>query len=184
LGAADALQGIVEARELSNQQLWLPETSSTFHGRDVFAPVAARLAAGRAGFEDVGARVSVEDLVRLAEPQVLVGDGFLDTSVIYVDTFGNLRLAGSISDLRRAVDRLDSQRQLTVELRDDAGQRTAVVTAVASQTFGAVAVGAPLLYQDSSGHLALALNRGSAATRLGAAAGQRLRITVPTAEGR
>jgi S-adenosylmethionine hydrolase len=185
LGAADALQGIVEARELSNRELWLPETSSTFHGRDVFAPVAAHLAAGGAGFEDVGEGVSVEDLVRLAEPEALVGDGFLDTSVIYVDTFGNLRLAGSVSDLRRAVGGPGSQRQLSVEVHsDDAGQPTTVLTAVVSQTFGVVPVGVPLLYQDSSGHLALALNQGSAATRLGAAVGQRLRITVPTAKGR
>jgi S-adenosylmethionine hydrolase len=182
LGAADALQGIVEARELSNRELWLPETSATFHGRDLFAPVAARLAAGGAGFEDVGERVSIEGLIRLPEPDAVVGDGVLDTSVIYVDTFGNLRLAGSISDLRRSVGGLGPQRQLTVELLDDAGQQAAMMTAVASQTFGAVPVGVPLLYQDSSGHLALALNQGNAATSLGAAVGQRIRIAVPTEE--
>jgi S-adenosylmethionine hydrolase len=184
LGAADALQGIVEARELSNRELWLPETSSTFHGRDLFAPVAARLAAGGAEFEDIGERVSVQGLVRLAEPEARVDDGVLDTSVIYVDTFGNLRLAGSISDLSRSVGALSPERQLTVELLDDAGQQAAVVTAVASQTFGVVSVGEPLLYQDSSGHLALALNQGNAAARLGAALGQRMRITAPTVEVR
>ena len=46
LPAADALGGAIEARELTNRDLWLPVTSSTFHGRDIFAPVAAHLASG------------------------------------------------------------------------------------------------------------------------------------------
>ncbi len=44
--AADALGGIADARELTNRSLWLPVTTSTFHGRDIFSPVAAHIAAG------------------------------------------------------------------------------------------------------------------------------------------
>ena len=58
LPAADALGGAVEARELTNRDLWLPAVSATFHGRDLFAPVAAHLAAGDAAFEDVGPEIS------------------------------------------------------------------------------------------------------------------------------
>ena len=52
--AADALGGATQARELANRDLWLPVTTSTFHGRDIFSPVAAHLAAGKAQFADVG----------------------------------------------------------------------------------------------------------------------------------
>src|SRR5215207_5339465 len=67
LPAAARLGGIVEARALENRAWMLPVTSATFHGRDVFAPVAAHLALGE-GFEDVGPAVRPDGLVRLGLP--------------------------------------------------------------------------------------------------------------------
>src|SRR5687768_8096050 len=65
LPAADALGGAVEGRELANRDLWLPDVSSTFHGRDIFAPVAAHLAARDATFADLGPELAMASLVRL-----------------------------------------------------------------------------------------------------------------------
>ncbi len=103
--AAEALGGIAEARELVNRELWLPATTSTFHGRDIFAPVAAHLAAGDAPFEQVGPVVANDELVRLPEPGAVAADGAIETVVTYVDSFGNIRLAGGPDELARRLRR-------------------------------------------------------------------------------
>src|SRR5918992_3646062 len=60
--AGEALGGVLEVRELANRNHWLPDVSSTFHGRDVFAPVAARLAAGDVALADLGPEVAIGSL--------------------------------------------------------------------------------------------------------------------------
>ena len=72
--------------------------SHTFHGRDIFAPVAAHLASGVA-IGEVGPAVDPADLVRLHFPDAVSRDDGLDTSVLFVDSFGNCRLAGAPGDL-------------------------------------------------------------------------------------
>ena len=104
--AADALGGAAEARELTNRDLWLAVTSSTFHGRDIFAPVAAHLAAGDAAFADVGDPIHVDRLTRLPEPAARATDGAIETVVTYVDSFGNVRLAGGPAPARAYVEEL------------------------------------------------------------------------------
>jgi len=175
---AEALGGITDARELDNHALWLGATASTtFHGRDIFAPVAARLAAGSTDFEEVGSSVEIDSLVTLPPSVAEVGDGWIETEVIYVDTFGNLRLAGGAQDLVQALGDLREDLVVRVEVNDPAGGSPRVESGRFAQTFGAVPSGTALLYLDSSGHLALADNQGSTASRLGIATGARLRIT-------
>ena len=169
LPAVEALGGARQARTLENRALWLPETSSTFHGRDIFAPVAAHLAAGDAAFEDVGPVIDPADLVRLAEPHTDVVEGRIASEVVYVDSFGNLRLAGGRSDLLRAF----RAEPPAVAVRIDEGD---AIQAVVTATFGSVAPGETLLYVDSSGHLALAEREGSLASRTAARAGARVVI--------
>jgi S-adenosylmethionine hydrolase len=95
--ALDVLGGAVEARVLENPELMLPRTTSTFHGRDVFAPMAAHLAMGRP-FDDVGRAIPVGDLVALAFPRPVVGRDHLTSAVLFVDSFGNLRLPSGPSN--------------------------------------------------------------------------------------
>jgi len=176
---AEALGGITDARELDNQAMWLgATTSTTFHGRDIFAPVAARLAAGSADFEEVGSSVEIDSLVTLRPAVAEVGDGWIETEVIYVDSFGNLRLAGGAQDLVQALGDLTGDLAVRVEMTDPARGSPHVESARFAQTFGAVASGTALLYLDSSGHLALADNQGNTAFRLGIATGARVRISV------
>jgi len=176
---AEALGGITDARALDNRALWLePAASSTFHGRDIFAPVAAHLAGGSAAFDEVGAPVEIDALATLPQSVAEVGDGWLETEVIYVDTFGNLRLAGGAQELVRAIGDLGGERRVRIEVRDPSEGGQAVEAARFAETFGAVPAGASLLYIDSSGHLALADNQGSLATRLRIATGARLRISA------
>ena len=175
--AADALGGPIEARELTNRDLWLAVTTSTFHGRDIFAPVAAHLAAGDARFDAVGPAIPVADLVRLPEPEPSVREGAIETVVTYVDSFGNLRLAGGRTDLEAAFGTLADGDALMAEFGASAGGAPVREPTAFGTTFGSVPSGASLVYVDSLGNLAMADNQGSLATRLGVGHDRPLRIT-------
>lgn len=164
LPAAEALGGIGEARELTNRALWLPATTSTFHGRDIFAPVAGHLAAGDAEFDAVGPVVVAADLERLPEPAAVAADGALETVVTYVDSFGNIRLAGGADELRDAFGEIGDGTPLVAEFAGAPPIREATRYA---RTFGVVPRGASLVYVDSLGNLAMADNQGNLAARLG-----------------
>jgi S-adenosylmethionine hydrolase len=173
---ADRLGGIREARILENRELWLPGTTSTFHGRDIFSPVAAHLAMG-VPFETVGPAIDPADLVQLRLPVATPRDGGLDTAIAFIDSFGNVRLGGWPDDLAAAIGPLEPGRALVVELAD--GTNGAPPTEVRTswqRTFGAVGVGEPLLYQDSSGTISLSDNQGDIAGRLGLIVDQPARI--------
>jgi hypothetical protein len=157
-----------------NRSLWLPVTSSTFHGRDIFAPVAAHLAAGDASFDDVGDRVEVGELTRLPEPAARATDGAVETVVTYVDSFGNVRLAGGADELTAAFGHLADGTPLAMEL---GGPARVEERARYATTFGSVEPGASLVYVDSLGNLALADNQGSIAERLGIGHDRPVRIT-------
>ncbi len=172
--AADALGGAVEARVLQNRDLMLPRTSSTFHGRDIFSPVAAHLATGTP-FEAIGPEIPVARLVSLEPPRPEVADGELRTAVVYIDSFGNVRFAAQPADLARAIGPLQAGRPLVVELERD-GDGAVTERTTWEQTFGRVAVGRSLLFEDSLGRLSLADNQADAARRLGVAVGARVRI--------
>ena len=174
---ADRLGGIVEARVLENRDLWLPVTSSTFHGRDIFSPVAAHLAMG-VPFESVGPAIEPADLVQLHMPTATPRDGGLDTAIAFIDSFGNARLAGWPTDLAAAIGPLEAGRTLVVEVAGPAGNGASPteVRATWQRTFGAVAVGEPLLYEDSSGTISLSDNQGDIAARLGLAVDRPARI--------
>jgi S-adenosylmethionine hydrolase len=174
LPAAEALGGAVEARKLENRDLMLPRTSSTFHGRDIFSPVAAHLATGTP-LETVGPEIPVGRLVSLEPPKPEVAEGELRTAVMFIDSFGNVRFAAQPADLARAVGALDAGRQLIVELERN-GDGGVTERTTWQQTFGRVPVGQSLVYEDSSGGLALADNQANAAARLGATVGARARI--------
>jgi S-adenosylmethionine hydrolase len=164
--AAGALGGAVEARVLQNPALMLPRTSSTFHGRDIFAPMGAHLAMGTP-FEAVGVVIDLGALVPLAFPTPRVGAGILETAVQFIDSFGNVRLAGVPADLEAAIGPLAPGRPLELVFAPDGESPEVRTTVPWGRTFGEVPIGAPLLYANSFGHLALADNQGNAAARLG-----------------
>jgi S-adenosylmethionine hydrolase len=175
--AAEALGGISAARELTEREFWLPVTSSTFHGRDIFAPVAAHLAAGSATIASLGPELGVETLARLTEARAVASDGVIETEVIYVDSFGNVRLAGGADELRAAFDEVEPGGRFEIRIGEpDATPDVAVF----GPNFGAIALGSTLLYLDSSGNLALADNQRSLAQRRSASTGLAVRIVRAT----
>jgi hypothetical protein len=173
MAAAERLGGVTEARVLENSDWLLPRTSATFHGRDIFAPVAARLATG-AAFEAAGPAVDPATLVRLDDPAPMITPGRLDAVVAYVDSFGNVRLAATPAHLTEALGAMDSGARLQVELTDSPEPREAHARWL--RTFGEAASGELLAYEDSSGNVAIAESSGSAARRLGVASGAGISI--------
>lgn len=174
--AAEALGGIVEARAIENRGWMLDQISSSFHGRDIFAPVAGHLAAGEP-YDAVGPTVPVENLVRLPKVSATVRDGGLDTIIVHVLIYGNVTLAGVPSDLEAAIGPLTPGRPVRLAFPEHQGAPAATEQTIWVRTFGDVPVGASLLYADSEGHLAFADNQGDAAKRLGLALDRPVRIT-------
>jgi S-adenosylmethionine hydrolase len=165
--AAHALGGLVAARVLENRALWLPTVSHTFHGRDIFSPVAAYLATGTS-FESIGAAVEADDVTKLEMPIATPSEGGLDTSVLLIDAFGNCRLAGETSDLVTAFGEIERGRWFDIVLPARGRQAATRVRVPWVSTFGDVAVGSPLLFEDADyAGPALAVNLGSAAEELG-----------------
>lgn len=135
--------------------------SNTFHGRDIFAPLASRLALG-ASPQSLGSPVGLDDLVR-RDPVWAAGQGdVLDCLVLHVDRFGNCLL-----NLR--ADSFPARRDLW--LLDD-GRMVATV-----RTYADLAPGQPGLLEGSQGVMELAVNQGSCARLLDLTPGQTLRLT-------
>ncbi|HEX3781064.1 MAG TPA: SAM-dependent chlorinase/fluorinase [Pseudonocardiaceae bacterium] len=159
--AAEALGGISGCFELSESRFRLPVVSATFHGRDIFAPAAAHLANGTPP-SAFGAEVDPAELIRLPAPYLRAEAGLLAAEVVGVDHFGNIQLGADGQAVRTCgFTRGDP-------LKVHWGQL--VMDAVYGRTFADVPVGGLLVHLDSAGLLAVAVNGGSAAVALGAAA--------------
>jgi S-adenosylmethionine hydrolase len=164
--AAERLGGVVEAVDVSVSPARLEPLSATFHGRDIFAPVAARLAVGDPPAE-LGEALDPERLTRLERSKAVVETGRrVVAEVAYVDRFGNAALELGEDDLLEAGLKLG--RRLWVE-----GPQI-TLDAVYALTFTDVGAGELILYLDSYRHPALAVNRGSASDQLGLSAGDRV----------
>ena len=160
VGAASRLGGIAAVHVLEADAYRLPTVSTSFHGRDVFAPAAAHLARG-VPIADLGRAVDPAALVPspIRDPDVSAGE--LRSSVVYVDTFGNVKLAGLRTDLEAAIGPVrpgDRLRLVVGGARIDTSWQT---------TFGDVAVGETLVYEDSYGRLCLAASQADAAAKHG-----------------
>jgi S-adenosylmethionine hydrolase len=176
LPAARALGGMVAARALENPGLWLETISHTFHGRDIFSPVAAHLAAGTS-FDEVGPALDLAAVTDLKLPFATPRDGGLDTSVLLIDAFGNCRLAGEIGDLASTFGTMTPGRQFVLVMPARGAHPAGREPVTWAATFGDVAFGAPLLFEDADyAGPALAVNQGSAAERLGLALDTPVRI--------
>jgi hypothetical protein len=146
----------------------LPEDApATFHGRDLLAPAAARLAAG-AALGDLGEAVDPAGLAGPDLPPPEVAPGAVTALAVIVDRFGNVELLAEGDDLGRAgFERGDRISVATGERRHPA---------TVARAFADVAPKGMLVHVDSHGMVAVAVNGGSAAARLGAAAGDRVRL--------
>jgi S-adenosyl-L-methionine hydrolase (adenosine-forming) len=175
--AATELGGISDVRVLSNTDWMLPRRSATFHGRDVFAPMAGHLAAG-GGFDGVGPLVERAALVDLRFSEPVVRAGILGTEARYVDSFGNIRLGARPEDLEAALGKLAPGVALRLSIDGRVGGPEILEPVIWGPTFASVPLGGALLYVDSSGQLALGFNQADAAATLAVEAGRNVRIEL------
>ena len=167
--AVAAAGGPARAVSLTNRALWRATTAATFHGRDIFMPVAARLAAGLP-LAAAGEAIDVASLVTLPPPECrITGDG-ARLEVVTVDGFGNVQLSLPGADAPRAG--LVPGRTVTLAW---AGQE---LTLPFVTTFGEVAPGEPLCYRDAGDWVAVAVAGGDAARRFDLRPGTIVKLTV------
>ena len=133
------------AREIKNRDYFLKETSSTFHGRDIFSPVAAHLSLG-VPFPEIGPQIS--------DPEILPRDGYsvngteIRGTVVYTDKFGNLVTSiptKSVSDGARAVVTVGDKRVVGI-----------------SESYSSVEPGEIVVVGGSGGYIEISVNRGRA----------------------
>lgn len=153
--------------EITNRKLWRDPVSDTFHGRDVFAPVAAALASGVAQRDDIGPEIEQITMLADLEPYEMEPDLWRGR-ILSVDHFGNV-----ITNLRCGQFSGISLRNFTLSAGDR--QITEFRT-----TFGDAARGLCFAYFGSSGYVEIGINQSSAAECLGVAAGGTvtLRVTI------
>ena len=159
--------GVVEAVDITRSAHRLEPVSATFHGRDLFAPVAAHLAAG-AELADAGDAVEPDSLQSLELPEPLIEDETVVAHVLSLDRFGNAALNVGHDEL--AGTGLTLGRSLELEVGHE--WREATFT----QTFADVGEGALLVYEDAYRSLAVAINRGNAAAELELEPGVEVRL--------
>ena len=156
--AWERCDGVEIAVDVTRSPHRLEPVSATFHGRDIFAPVAAHLAAG-AELADAGDPLDPETLERVDLPEPREESDSVVAHALVLDHFGNVGL--NVDHRRLAGTGITLGGRVAVE----AGGERYVGTY--AQTFADVEPGELLVYQDAYRTLALAINRGNAAGTLG-----------------
>lgn len=162
LSQALATEQVMEIRRLDNTNLFREPLSQTFHGRDLFAPVAARLSRGLA-FAELGQRV--EGYQKLVTLKPRITPTRVSGEIVYVDRFGNALTNLQASDLATLGDGA---------LMVSAARRRAIPVRAFYQ---AVPAGKPLAILGSSGVLEIAINGGDAACQMKLGAGDTVHVT-------
>ena len=153
----------IQCVELNKTEYWLPAVSRTFHGRDIFAPAAAHLAAG-VPFENLGTPFT--DPVFLSIPKPKRTDKGWIAHITVIDAFGNLT-----TDLNAEL--LGGRRDVHLQLK--ASEINGIIA-----SYGQSQPGELVAVVDSEGYVEVAVVNGSAAARLGAKLGDLVEIFFPT----
>jgi S-adenosylmethionine hydrolase len=155
------------AREMTNRDLWMPAPSNTFHGRDIFAPVAGALAAHTAQPEDVGPILEEIEKLPGLQPEQTDKETWRGT-ILSVDHFGNVITSfrrNALPQLSNQTFALEAGRHQIRNFRD---------------TFGDAPADLCFAYFGSGGYLEIGINQRSAAGFLNVRPGESvlLRVTI------
>jgi len=143
---------------LNRPQYWRPDVSSTFHARDVFAPVVAHLLNGILP-EELGEPLPAERLVRLPWPQITISNTGVKGQVVHIDHFGNLISNVPQSALGSASFCMIDQRRVPIR-----------------KTYSDAAPGQPACYGASHGYVEIGVFKGRADVALGATIGSSVQL--------
>lgn len=159
--------GLELAVDVTRSPHRLEPVSATFHGRDLFAPVAAHVAAG-AELVDAGDPLDPDSLAVIELPEPRSEQGTLVAHALITDRFGNVALNAGHDELAGTGITLGGQVEVQV------GEKRYLATY--AQTFADVGAGDLLVYEDAYRTLAVAINRGDAAATLSLAPDAELRL--------
>jgi hypothetical protein len=160
--------GVTEAVDVTRSPHRLEPVSATFHGRDVFCPVAAHLARGEE-LAEAGEPLDPDELQTIALPEPRTEGDALVAHVLSIDRYGNAALNVSHEELAGTGIVLGGQVEIV--------SGTEHFHAAVAQTFADVRRGDILVYEDSYRALSIAINRGDAAATLQLAPDSEVRIT-------
>jgi S-adenosylmethionine hydrolase len=150
----------IQAFSLTKPEFWRQPVSPTFHGRDIFAPVAARLSLGEPP-EAFGERINSLVVIPVTRPQKTT-NGTFTGHIIHLDSFGNL-----ITDIRET-DLPQQQETIVISV---AGKHIHGISRTYAERSGLLAI------VGSTGHLEISLQNGSAGDFLGVGVGDQVKIT-------
>lgn len=154
----------VKAVQLDNSNYWAETASKTFHGRDIFAPVAGALASG-AKLSDVGS--PIEELVSYRWAMPIADKDGIQGWIVHIDHYGNL-----ITNIKQAlIDDVLSEEDCKIYIGNT------IIDGV-HDTFGAVEEGEPVAYIGSSGMLEIAINQGNAHQMLSVQKGANISVLL------
>ncbi|RLF62676.1 MAG: hypothetical protein DRN16_00875 [Thermoplasmata archaeon] len=157
--------GNFEVYEISNKRYMLKKISHTFHGRDVFAPVAAYIAKG-VPIEKIGEKIeNFVDLNLFSE--VIFSSSRLSGRVVYIDNFGNI-----ITNIEAS--KLLNKKKFDEEVKITLGKRKHKLRLVKS--YGFAKKGEPLITIGSNGFIEISINQGNAAKKMGVKKGEKCTI--------
>ena len=169
-----ALQGeeIVRVIRITEREYFPGPVSSTFHGRDIFAPVAGHLSLGVEA-ELMGEPIQIDGIKKITLPEPLLEEDSITGEVIRIDNFGNLitNIPGNLIDTAFAFDAFPGRDQLIVRVKERE-IRGILDTYVQSAGRGALCV-----VTGSTGLIEIALNMGSAADELRSEIGDKVTVS-------
>jgi S-adenosylmethionine hydrolase len=158
-------QGIISIREITNPKLMRPHVSSTFHGRDVFAPAAAHLAAGVSPAEF---GPEIQDVVEPDFAKVAFSKGALIGEVLHVDGFGNIITNVTEQEL----ERLKVRDSIVVEVAEHR------IKTRFCRTYAETKPGEALALIGSQGYLEIAVNQGNATEKFKVQLSDKVRLLL------
>lgn len=153
--------GEIEVYEITNKKFFEPNVSSTFHGRDIFAPVGAHISKGM-GISEAGKLIL--NFIDLDIGEGKKKDGSIEGRVVYIDVFGNIvtNISSDLVDFQPGdVMKIDNKK------------------VVFRKSYGFCNEGESLALTGSHGYLEIAVSQGDAAVFFGKKAGDRISIFLP-----
>jgi S-adenosylmethionine hydrolase len=154
--------------ELNNEEYHLKDKSFTFHGRDIFAPIAGFLAKG-VSIEKMGKIIKAKELNLIPKPSVKKDDfGFFHGEIIFIDNFGNLITSFKASKLD-----LDCEKAAKYHIQIGYSNIYGIM-----RTYSDVDPQGLLAYVGSSGYLEIGVRNGSASEKLHSSLGQEVLLSV------
>jgi S-adenosylmethionine hydrolase len=163
-------QPVHEAVALTNPAYHLAQVSHTFHGRDIFSPVAAHIAR-RVALGELGSAIDPTTLQRFSIARPVLQNGRIEAQVVHIDHFGNIITNIPLSMIPDLFERPDTHLHFPQQ----------GVTIARSQRFFATTTEnseGPFIYGDSSNHIAVAIRNGNAAQKLRVAYGNPVNVIL------